>query len=186
MYIRTRIAPVVAAFVAVSILCAQATADEKWVRVFSKDKKVSVLFPTQPQKFETVKRKSPAGTIETRRARYETDKVLFVINGTTLPGVALAFASTDKILGNAVEGVLATYLGTKVSEKRIRIDGEPAVVLEYRIPDYEDEDHPGYQGIAIALLVDGALYVVNGILTKEDPKAKAKQRKLLGSIQVDK
>ena len=55
-----------------------------------------------------------------------------------------------------------------------------------RVPDYDDKDHPGYRGIAIALLVDRTLYVVNGILTDEDPKAKAKQQKLLGSIQVHK
>jgi hypothetical protein len=67
-----------------------------------------------------------------------------------------------------------------------KIGGEPAIVLEYRVPDYDDEDHPGYRGIAIALLVDESLYVINGILTKEDPKAKAKQQKLLGSIQVHK
>ena len=52
--------------------------------------------------------------------------------------------------------------------------------------DYDDEEHPGYRGIAIALLVDQILYVINGILTKEDPKSKAMQQKLLGSIQVHK
>ena len=34
---------------------------------------------------------------------------------------------------------------------------------------------------AYALLVDQTLYVVTGIVTKEDPKSKAKVRKLLGA-----
>ncbi|UCF47646.1 MAG: hypothetical protein JSU89_10765, partial [Myxococcales bacterium] len=99
---------------------------------------------------------------------------------------ALTFAGTDKILRNAAEGILGEYLAKKTSEKRTKICGEPAVVLEFRVPDYEDKDHPGYRGIAIALLVDETLYVITGILTREDPKSKAKVRKLLESIRVHK
>jgi hypothetical protein len=106
--------------------------------------------------------------------------------GTKLPRAALTFAGTDKILRNAAEGVLGTYLAKKTSEKRTKIGGEPGLILEYRVPDYEDEDHPGYRGMAIALLVDGTLYVINAILTREDPKSKAKVTKLLESIQVHK
>jgi hypothetical protein len=124
--------------------------------------------------------------IETHRVQYETEGVMLSIAGTQLPRAALTFASTKKILRNAVDGVLATYLGKKVSEKKTKIGGEPAVVLKYLVPDYNDENHPGYRAIAMALLVDDTLYVVNGILTKEDPEAKAKQQKLLESIKVHK
>ncbi|NNE45788.1 MAG: hypothetical protein HKN37_03925 [Rhodothermales bacterium] len=150
------------------------------------DKKASVLFPDKPDKTETVSRKSPAGTIRTNIQRYEREGALLTINGTTLPRAALRFAGEKKILGNAAEGVLGKYYGKKVSEKRTTIDGAPAVVLDYRVPDYDDKDHPGYRGTAIALLVDDRLYVVNSILTKENPKAKAMQQKLLGSIRVHK
>jgi hypothetical protein len=186
MRLYTRILAAFAALIAMSLLAPQASAEEKWVRVMSEDQKASVLFPAKPDKIETVSRKSPAGTISTHLTQYEREGVLLVINGTQLPRVALVFASSDKILSNAVEGLLAKYYGKKVSERRTNIDGEPAVVLRYLVPDYEDKDHPGYRGIGIAFIVDDRLYVVNSILTKEDPKARAKQQKLLGSIQIHK
>jgi hypothetical protein len=173
-----------AALAAVSLVSSGVSAEETWVRVTSHDQKVSVLFPSHPDKIETLTRKSPAGKIDTRRAQYETEGVLLSIAGTQLPSAALKLAGANKILRNAAEGILDTYLGKKVSEKKMKISGEPAIVLEYLVPDYEDKDHPGYRGIAIALLVDQTLYVVNGLLTKEDPKSKANQQKLLGSIEV--
>jgi hypothetical protein len=169
-----------------SVVCPQAFAQEGWVRVESHDKKASVLFPSHPDKVETLSRKSPAGTINTRIARYEREGALLTITGTQLPSVALRFASTDKILRSAVEGVLDRYLGKKVSQKEIKIDGEPAVMLQYSVPDYDDPNHPGYKGTAIAFLVDGTLYVVNSILTRENPQARAEQEKLLGSIRIHK
>jgi hypothetical protein len=175
---------VVAALFAGAIVSFRVSAEETWVRVTSHDKRVSVLFPSHPDRIETLSRKSPAGTINTRRAQYETEGVLLSIAGTQLPSTALKFAGANKILRNAAEGILDTYLGKKVSEKKMKISEEPAIVLEYLVPDYEDKDHPGYRGIAIALLVDQTLYVVNGILTKEDPKSKANQQKLLGSIEI--
>jgi len=186
MHMHTRILAVVAALGLVSIAPPQASAEEEWVRVMSHDEKASVLFPSKPEKIETTSRKSPAGKVDTSRAQYETEGVLLSIAGTKLPRVALKFAGSDKVLHNAAEGVVGKYYATKTSEKKTKIGGEPAVILEFRVPDYEDENHPGYRGISIALLVDGTLYVVTGILTKEDPKSKAKQQKLLGSIQVHK
>ena len=169
-----------------SLAPSEVFAEETWVRVTSPDKKASVLFPSERYKTEDLTTKSPAGTIHTRRAVYEAEGVLLSVAGTQLPRAALRFAGTDKILRNAAQGVLDTYLGKRVSQKKTKISGEPAVVLEYRVPHYEDEAHPGYRGIAIALLVDERLYVINGILTRENPKAKANQQKLLGSIQVHK
>ena len=176
----------VAVLIATSVFALQASADEEWVRVMSEDNKASVLFPAKPDKVEVVSRKSPAGTIQTHITRYEREGALLTINGTQLPGVALAFAGEKKILSNAVEGVLSKYYGKKVSEKRTTIDGAPAVILEYLVPDYEDKDHPGYRGTAVAVLVDDRIYVVNSILTKENPKSKAMQQKLLGSMRVHK
>jgi len=186
MRTHVRMLTVLAALVTASILTSEVSAEETWVRVISHDEKVSALFPIQPEKIETLTRKSPAGTINTRRVQHETEGILLSLAGTQLPRTALKLAGTDKILRNAAEGVLARYLATKTSEKKTQIGGEPAVILEFRVPDYEDNSHPGYRGIAIALLVDQTLYVINGIVTKEDPKAKAKQQKLLDSIQVHK
>ena len=184
MCVHTRTLAVVAALIAASIPCLQTSAQEEWVRVESDDKKASVLFPSQPDKVETQSRKSPAGTIHTRIARWEREGALLTITQTKLPSVALRFASTSKILGSAVDGILERYLGTRISQKKIKMDGEPAVRLRYRVPDYDDEDHPGYRGTAIAVLVDGTLYVVNSILTKENPQTRAEQEKILGSIQI--
>ena len=186
MHTHARILTAAAVLVTASTLCSQVSAEAAWVRVTSDDKKASVLFPTRPDKVETLSRKSPAGTINTRRAQYDGAGVQLSIAETKLPRAALTFAGPDKILRQAVAGILARDLGQTVSETKTKIGGEPAVILEYRVPDYDDKDHPGYRGIAIALLVDRTLYVVNGILTDEDPKAKAKQQKLLGSIQVHK
>ncbi len=180
----TRILAVVTAFVTASIVFPQASAQQEWVRVESADKKASVLFPSHPDTIETATRKSPAGTINTRLARYERVGALLTINETKLPRVALRFASTDKILRRAVDGVLETYFGKKTSQTKIKIDGKPAVLLHYRVPDYDDDDHPGYRGTAIAFIVDGTLYVVNSILTRDNPRARVEQERLLGSIEV--
>ena len=186
MHTHTRILTAAAFFITASTLCSQLSAKAAWVRVMSDDKRASVLFPSRPDKVETLSRKSPAGTINTRRAQYERAGIQLSIAQTKLPRAALTFAGPDKILRHAVAGILAKDLGQALSETKTKIGGEPAVIVEYRVPDYDHEDHPGYRGIAIALLVDRTLYVVNGMLTDEDPKAKAKQQKLLGSIQVHK
>ena len=170
MQTNSRFLVVVTALIAAFILSPQVTAEETWVRVVSHDEKDSALIPRQPDKIETLSRKSPAGTIKTRRAQYESEGALLSIAGTKLPRAALRLAGTDKILRDAAEGVLGTYLAKKISQRKTEIGGAPAVILEYRIPDYDDEEHPGYRGIAIALLVDQTLYVVNGNLTKEDTK----------------
>lgn len=168
-----------------SVLAAtNARADEPWVRITSEDKRASVLFPSQPDKVETLSRKSPAGTIQSRRATYERAGVLLTITQTDLPRAALAFTTNAKLLKRAAEGVLSNFFGEEVSQKRMKIGGEPALTVDYRVPDYDDPSHPGYRGIAIALLVDQKLYVVNGILTSEDPAAEKKQKKLLNSIRV--
>jgi hypothetical protein len=186
MHIDARLVTIIVALTAVIVAPPEASAEETWVRVKSHDERVSVLFPRKPDKIETTSRKSPAGKVDTRRVQYEEEGVLLSIAGTKLPRAALKFAGSDKILHNAAEGVFAKYYAKKTSEKKTKISGEPAVILEFRVPDYEDENHPGYRGISIALLVDETLYVITGILTKEDPKSKAKQQKLLGSIQVHK
>ena len=176
----------VAVLVATSVSAPQASADEAWVRVTSEDGKASILFPARATKVDTVSRRSPAGTIQTYTSRYDGDGALFTISGTDLPRAALRLAGEKKILRNAVDGVLAKYYGKKVSEKRTSFDGAPAVVLEYVVPDYDNKDHPGYRGMAIALLIDDRLHLVNSILTKENPQSKAMQKKLLDSIQVHK
>jgi len=181
-----RIIGVITLFIVASTFSSRGFAEETWFLVVSQDKKVSVLFPEEPTEIEELSRRSPAGAIHTRRAQYESEGALLTIAGTKLPNMALRFAGADKILHNAAEGVLSNFLGKRTSEKKTKIGGEPAVVLKYLVPDYEKKDHPGYRGIAIALLVDKTLYVINGILTKEDPKSKAHQKKLLGSIQVHK
>ena len=181
-----RILTLVTTLAAAMMTSPEALAKEEWVRVKSHDGRASVLFPEKPKEIKTTSRRSPAGKVETRKAQYEEEGALLSIAGTPLPRAALRFAGADKILRNAAEGVVGNHYAKKISEKRTQISGQPAVILEFRVPDYEDGNHPGYRGISIALLVDQTLYVITGILTREDPKAKAKQQKLLGSIQVHK
>jgi hypothetical protein len=137
---------VLAALVTASILAPEVSAEETWVRYVSHDKKASALFPAQPDKIETLTRKSPAGTINTRRGQYEREGALLSLAGTKLPRAALRFAGTDKILRDAADGVLGKYFAKKTSEKKTTIGGEPAVILEFHVPDYDKEDHPGYRG----------------------------------------
>ncbi|MBT8453679.1 MAG: hypothetical protein KJO40_17065, partial [Deltaproteobacteria bacterium] len=92
MHACTGILAAVSVLVATSVFALQASADEEWVRVMSEDKKASVLFPAPCDKVEVVSRKSPAGTIHTHITRCEREGALLTINGTQLPGVALAFA----------------------------------------------------------------------------------------------
>ena len=184
--VRVPVAAISFAIVATLVGNAPALATDEWVRVLSSDKRASVLFPSEPQKAETLIRESPAGAVTTQRLSYEDSGVLLTIAETELPRVAIALMSENKILRRAAEGVLENFLGVELSRKRIKIQGEPGLVLRYRVPDYEDPAHPGYAGIAISLLVQDKLYLVNGILTSEDPRALKKQTKLLSSIKIHK
>ena len=168
----------------VGLVHGRGAAADDWVRVMSDDKRASVMFPSEPDKVEKLTRSSPAGRIVTERAIYERAGVLLTIAQTKLPPAAIALVGPRKLLRRAAGGVLENFLGTAVSQKQMEIGGKPGMVLRYRVPDYDDAAHPGYEGIAIALLIDDKLYVVNGILTSEDPKAKAKQTRLLASIRV--
>ncbi len=159
---------------------------EDWHRVQSNDKKVSVLFPNKAETFKTLTDKTPAGSVKTEVSTYEGDGVLFTISDSKIPGLALTFAGSGTILKNAAASVVSKAFAKLDSSTNQKIDGAPGVVVRYEASDFKKKDHPGYHGIAIIFIVDGRLYTINSILSKESADNKAAQEKLLKSIQVGK
>ena len=51
--------------------------------------------------------------------------------------------------------------------------------------DFKKADHPGYSGLAVIFLVGKHLYIINSVITKENPETKGIQEKLLNSIKVE-
>ena len=155
-----------------------------WFQVSSNDKKVSVMFPHKAETFEVVTSDSPAGSVKTEVVKHQEDGILLTISDSKLPGLAVAFAGDDTILKNGAAGVINKALGKEISSEKTTISGASALVLKYAAADFQKAGHPGYSGLAVLFVVKGHLYVINSVITKENPQTKATQQRLLDSIKV--
>lgn len=155
-----------------------------WFQVYSNDKKVSVMFPHKAETFETLTSDSLAGSVKSEVVRHQEDGILLTISDSKLPGLALAFAGNDTILKNGAAGVINKALGKEISSEKTTISGTQALVLKYAAADFDEAGHPGYSGLAILVVVDGHLYIINSVLTKENPQTKATQQRLLESVKI--
>ena len=162
-----------------------ALADE-WYRVESNDGRASVLFPDRAEEIQELVDKTPGGNVVTQVAEYQGDGILMSISETKLPPLAATFAGPKIIFKNSKGSVLKSALGREISSKRIEVAGaDAAMMLRYESVDFDDEDHPGYTGLAVFVIVDKKyVYVVNSMISKKTPDNQAMQDKLLDSIQI--
>ena len=158
---------------------------EDWYRVNSGDGKASVLFPNRAEEVRELVDKTPGGKVVTRVSEHQSEGILMSISETKLPPLAMSFAGPKLIFSNAKGIVLSKVFGRETSSERSEITGaDAAMVMHYESVDFDDENHPGYAGLAIFLIVDRHIYVVNSMLSKDTPNNQAAQEKLLGSIQI--
>ena len=155
-----------------------------WFTVQSNDKKLTVMFPNKAETFETVTSATPAGSVATEVVKHMGDGIMLTISDSPLPGLAVAFASKERILKGGADGVISQAFGREISSEKTTIGGADAMILTYESADFEKADHPGYNGLAVILYKDGHLYVINSVITKENAENKAIQERLLSSIKV--
>ena len=159
---------------------------EDWYRVESHDGRASVLFPNRAEETEELVKRTPGGNVVTRVAQHQGDGILMSISESKLPGLAVAFAGPKIIFKNSKGSVLDSAIGREISSKRIEIDGaNAAMVMRYESVDFEDSSHPGYAGMAVFVMLDKYVYVVNSMISKQTPDNKAMQDKLLHSIRIN-
>ena len=173
---------------AVVILCccglAEASAED-WYRVQSGDGRASVLFPNPADDVRELTDKTPGGKVVTRVAEHHGEGILMTISGSKLPRLAMTFGGTKVIFNNAKASVLSKAYGSELSSEDSEIEGaDAALVMRYEAPDLEHEEHPGYAGLAVFVIVGRHIYVVNSAISKHTPDNEAMQEKLLGSIEI--
>ena len=159
---------------------------DEWYRIESQDGRASVLFPDRAEEMQELVDKTPGGNVVTQVAEYQGDGILMSISETKLPPLAATFAGPKIIFKNSKGSVLKSALGREISSKRIEVAGaDAAMMLRYESVDFDDEDHPGYTGLAVFVIVDRKyVYVVNSMISKATPGNQAMQDKLLDSIRI--
>jgi hypothetical protein len=151
---------------------------EDWVRVSSRDEKVSVLFPTDIQKtLKTQVDKTAAGKVESRFGDYMGDGIIFTASGSELPFLARA-AGERIIFNNSKKTFLKQAEGTEVSFTETAIGGAPARALIYT--------GPNYKGRALFTIVNKRLYVINSQISKPSAANSAAEKKLFDSVEAQK
>ena len=173
------------AFAAILALSPAVASAEDWYRVESKDGKASVLFPNRAEEVREIVDRTPGGKVRTRVSEHHSEDIMMTLSETKLPHLAMSFAGPKLIFRNAKGIVLHKAFGRELSAERSEIAGaDAAMVMHYESVHFEDESHPGYHGLAVFLIVDMHIYVVNSILSKDTADSRAAQEKLLDSIQV--
>ena len=158
-----------------------AGADE-WLRISSKDGKVSALFPEdiREQKQTQVER-TIAGRVTTYFGEYHGDGILLAGSGADLP--KLAQKRHKAVFETTKKGFLKEAKGTEISFKSTTVDGAPAQELIYKGDAYRAKGG-AYTARALMFIVDGRLYIANAVISKATPENKAAAEKLLSSIEV--
>ncbi len=160
------------------------TPEAGWYRIYSDDKKASVLFPNKAETIKTTTDKTPAGKVSTQVSEHQSEGLLFTISESRLPGLAVTFAGKDTIYKNAAGNVVNRAYGKQISTEKTKIDGHDALILRYECADFDEANHAGYRGLAVFVMVDKNLYLVNSMLSKETAGNVAMQDKLLKSLRI--
>ena len=172
---------------AVLLLATSATsnlqAQDDWHLVKSHDGAIEALLPG-PAKKKLDKQRTLAGTITTKVLEFHTDEVEFTITSTKLSKFLRRFANDERLYKRAKNEILNKSYGEETSLKEIEIDEVPARELHYEVVDFHDENHNGYQGVAVFVVLNDKVYVANAIMEKEDGNLDLK--KFRDSIKINK
>jgi len=158
-------------------------AQDDWHLVKSHDGAIEAMLPG-PAKKKLDRKKTLAGTITTKVLEFHTDDVEFTITSTKLSKFLRRFANDEKLYKRAKSEILSKSYGEEKSLKEIEIDEVPARELHYEVVDFHDENHNGYQGVAVFVVLNDKVYVANAIMEKEEGNLDLK--KFRDSIKINK
>ena len=165
------------------LLLPLAQADE-WVRISSKDEKVSALFPEDiREKKQSQVERTIAGRVTTYFGEYHDDGIILAGSVADLPKLAQKRHKT--VFETTKKGFLKEAKGTEISFKSTTVDGAPARELIYKGSAYRGKGD-SYKGRALIFIVDGRLYIVNSVISKATPKNEAAGERMLSSVDVAK
>lgn len=137
-------------------LVSPAAASEDWRRFDSEQGRFSVDFPTAPVEREK-RRRFPIASFVSHVYTAVVGKDAFGVNHTDLPGLALFFASTSKILDSTRKGFLEDANASQVSFEETLLGDRKARELVYDIP--AQNGRPPLRGRAAMFLEGKRLYV---------------------------
>ena len=155
-----------------------------WVRVTSKDKKVSALFPVDIRKNQkTQVTRTLAGRVTTTFGEHHGDGILLAGSGADLP--KLAQGRDKSVYDTTRKNFLKEAKGKQVSFKTTKVDGVAARELIYKGKAYRGKGG-AYTGRALIFIVNKRVYIVNSVITKSNAANAAAQKKMFGSVKVAK
>ena len=158
-------------------------AQDDWHLVKSQDGAIEAMLPGPAVK-KLNKKKTLAGTITTKVLEFHTEDVEFTITSTKLSKFLRRFANDERLYSRAQNEILSRSYGEQTSLKEIEIDEVPARELHYEVVDFHDEEHQGYQGVAVFVVLNDKVYVANAVMEKEDGNSDLK--KFRDSIKINK
>jgi hypothetical protein len=152
----------------------------EWVRIKSKDGKLSAEFPSEVQQVQTETETTAAGKVETTFGTYVGDGIVLSGSGSGIPGLAKMLVGESGLFNSSKKRLLAKAYGQEVSWKETKVGEFPARVLDYKNQD----GSPAYTGKAAFILIGKRMYVLNAVLTKDTPENLAMRDKLANSIET--
>lgn len=156
-----------------------------WERIYSKDGKISALFPKGlREKAQTQIDKTPAGKIKSTFGEHHANGILIAGSAADLPRLART-AGNKKVFGGSKKTFLNQAKGTEISFTKTTVDGVPAWSLTYEGAAYRGKGQP-YQGRALFVIVNKRIYIFNGVTTKPSLENQALEKKLFTSIEITK
>ena len=144
---------------------------DDWVRVSSKDKKVSAMFPEDIRKSkQTQVTRTIAGRVTTYFGEHHGDGILLAGSGADLPRLARSRHKT--VFETTKKGFLEEAKGTETGFKTTTVGGVPARELTFQGKAYRGKGGP-YTGRALFFIVNDRIYIVNSVISKANATNKA-------------
>ena len=154
------------------------------MRVSSRDKKVSALFPEDIRRNkQTQVDRTIAGRVTTYFGEYHGEGIILAGSGAALP--KLAQKRHKSVYETTKKAFLKEAKGTEISFKTTTVDGVPARELIYEGSAYRGKGD-SYSGRARFFIVNDRIYIVNSVISKATPANKAAGEKLLDSVKIAK
>ena len=166
-----------------SINLATSEGAEEWIRVGSKDGKISALFPNDIRKdLQTQTDRTIAGKVRSNFGEFHGDGIILAGSASDLPRLAIA-AKAKMVFESSKKTFLEQAKGTQISFKETTVRGVAARELLYKGEGYQGKGDP-YQGRAVFIIVNKRMYILNSVVSKATVENKAAEKKLFDSVRL--
>ena len=140
-----------------ALLAGAAARAGEWATFAPRDGRFSVEMPGAPA-VERDSHWTPVGSVTMTKYWRRVGDALLAVELHDLPPVAAALVSDDRVLDQAREGVIRDTGGTLLEGRALEVQGSPARDFTYQLPGSARlSEH------ALAVLVDGRLYILTGL-----------------------